>query len=167
VILRAEVQRKDDLAVLVQLASATEADAPVERLRPAIAQDAAGEQLGRSIGAHEVGDEADRLAAVPATLMPLVDQQLPQELRPDDPRWLGSDVPAEHDESDGLIVRVDRPIPGLALRDLQGVPEGSGHGADESRLGLANAESEDRMAILVGDLARYNGAHAHRLLESR
>ena len=102
-------------------------------------------------------------AAVSATLVPLVDEQLPQEPRPDDPRWLGSDVPAEQDETDWLIVRVDSPMPGFALRDLLGVLEGSDHRSDEPLLGRRDADGEDRTPILVGDLAKRNDAHATRV----
>jgi hypothetical protein len=113
--------------------------------------------------AHDARGKPDRVAAVATTLVSLIDQQLPEEPWPDDPRRLGSDVPAEHEESDRLLVRIDRPVPGLALRDVAGVSERPGHHTDEALLARFYPQSQNRLPILVRDLAERDGAHAGRL----
>lgn len=82
-----KVQGDHDLAFLVLLAGRNEADEAVERLGAAFGDDVAGQELRRSLSTRDVGDEPYRFTAVPATLMSLVDQQLPEEPRPDDSWW--------------------------------------------------------------------------------
>src|SRR5581483_1429928 len=81
-----EREAHDDFAVLVDITGRHEPEPLVEPGRAAGQRDVAGQQLGRAFGAHELHDLPNDLGAVPAALVPLVDEQLPQEPRPDDHR---------------------------------------------------------------------------------
>ena len=58
-----------------------------------------------------------------------------------------------------MIIRIDRPIPGLAFGDLLGKRESSGHRADEPLLSWRYADCEHLLSILVVDLSKRDGAH--------
>ena len=56
----------------------------VEPGGPAVLRYIAGQQLRRALGPHQLRDLADDRRAVAAALVPLVDEELPQEPWPDD-----------------------------------------------------------------------------------
>jgi hypothetical protein len=62
-----------------------------------------------------------------------------------------------------MLVRVDNPVPGLAFQDVADVSERAGHRTDEALLARFYPESQNRLPILVRDLAERDGAHAGRL----
>jgi hypothetical protein len=93
-------------------------------------------------------------------LVSLVDQQLPQEPRTDDPRRLRRHVPAEHHEPDRCIVRVDRAIPRVALGYLLCIAERLGHCPDEAPLRRRDLERDHLVAIRICDRAEADAGGA-------
>src|SRR5262249_55515046 len=104
-----EIEHEDGLAVLVVLAGARESHATPESFWTGLSRNTAREEFLCSVRACDLRDESDRLAPDALALALLVDEQLPQEPGPDDPRRVGGDVPTQHDETDRLIVGVDGP----------------------------------------------------------
>src|SRR5262245_48196930 len=131
---RSELQRQDDLAALVEVSCRPEPEVPVEGLRSSGARNAARQQLGRPVLADDLCDQPHNLTAVAAALLSLVDEQRPEEPRPDDPGWLRNDVPAEHHEPDRLVADVGRSIPTVALGSLSRVGERTRDRPDKPRL---------------------------------
>ena len=134
----------------------------IEGLRTLVRWDAAREQLHGAVGGDHFSDQPYGLATVPAPLVSFVDEQLSQAPRPDDSRRPGGDVPAQHHEADGLVVRVDRSIPGLRLRNLVGVSQRTRHCSDEPLLCGRNAEREDGLDVVPAYFAKSCFAHQNR-----
>lgn len=105
------------LALRVEVAGLDEAEALVETAGAIVPHPVAGEQLGRPLGADEPGDLVDNRSTDAAALMPLINEELPQEPRADDVRRIRRHVPAEHDEADRLAIEVHRAIPRVACGD--------------------------------------------------
>src|SRR5688500_17113316 len=91
---------QDDLSVRVEFSCRNESEPGVEAGRAPLAGHMAGEQLGGALAAHQFHDLSHDLPAVALALMPVVDEQLPEEPRAVDLGRLRLDVPAQHDEPD-------------------------------------------------------------------
>ena len=68
-----------------------------------------------ALAAHQLHDLSHHLPAVAHALMPVVDEQFPQEPWADDLGRLRFDVPAQHDEPDRPFAGVDRSEPRVRL----------------------------------------------------
>src|SRR5262249_8631902 len=91
---------------------------------------------------------------------------LPQEPGPDDPRRVGGDVPAQHDEADGLVVGVDGPVPGLRLGNLICISQCIRHRSDEPLLCGPNTECEDGLEVGLAYLANGDVAQGARRIRT-
>jgi hypothetical protein len=108
----------DDLVVHIQVAARHETKSFVESGWSGVTKHNARKQSCCALGPHQLGHLADDLGTVSAPLVTLVNEQLPQEPRPDDLRWLRLAIPTDHDEPDGLVARIDGPVSRLGLRIL-------------------------------------------------
>src|SRR5207248_672697 len=88
----------NDLATFIGLAGRHEPEPLVEPSRPIVPRYETGQQFRGALSPHQPRDLPDDRRAVAAALVPLVDQQLPQEPRPNDLRRLRLAVPADHHE---------------------------------------------------------------------
>src|SRR5215472_2836672 len=107
--------------MIVDFTRRLEPEPAVEAGWPAVAEHVAGQQLPGALGPHKVRDQPDDRSAISSALVLLVDDQLPQEPRPDYLRRIRLRVPADHDESDQvgrLAPGIDRAVPRLALREF-------------------------------------------------
>jgi len=154
-----EIEHEDRLAIFVVVAGRGEPHVTPERLRAVLARYTAREEPFGTICACDLRDEPDRLAAEALALVPLVHDQLPEEPGPDDPRRVRDGVPAQHDESDGLVICVHRSVPRLRLRDFVGVSQGARHCSDELLLLGGNTERKDGISIARRYLAKGHAAH--------
>jgi hypothetical protein len=106
------------------------------------------------VSAHEIGDKPHGLPPVSEPLVPLIDDQLPQEPWPDDPRWVRSDIPAQHHEPDRLVTRIDGAIPRVSFRDLGGILQGARDGTHEPLLRGADFKVDHHGTVCSGDFAQ-------------
>jgi hypothetical protein len=85
-------------------------------------------------------------------LEPTVDQQPPKVVGADVLGVVDRDAITDHHETDGLVVGVDRPIPGLRIGMLRGLGQGLRDAGDVVALLLGDNECLDGGAVVVGDL---------------
>src|SRR5215467_13025231 len=165
---RREVQREDVLAPH-DPAGVGEAVAQVEPARRAGAVRAAGvEHVGAGPGPQVVHDRVERGGAVASALEPVVDEQLPQEVRADEVVVHRlRDVVADHRESDqraGLSV-VHRPWVGHSALLIAGLGEDLLHRVEVLVLAGAAAQAHDHGTVpRVHDVAQPDPGH-RRLLD--
>ena len=145
-------QARQDLAVVVDGSCRSEAELFVEPGWTAIAERVAGQEFGGTVTSHEFHDLTDDLVAVAAALVPVVDEQFPQEPRSDDPGRLRVDVPSHHDEADGLPLGINSPEPWVRLGDLRGLCQRADHRGHESLLLGCCSERLNRIDVVVGNL---------------
>src|SRR5512132_1812675 len=127
------------------LALADEPGALVERDGAAVALARAGPHRVRAVGAEVLGDQIDRSRAIAMALEPLIDQELPQEMR-DVGRV--ADLIAQHDEADQRLAVVQTELDRAAVWLLLSLQERVRDGVDELELRGRNSERLERGSVL-------------------
>lgn len=98
-----QVKSREYLAV-VDFSGRNESKSCIEAVGATFPRRIAGEQLGRSLCADQSYYFLHDRLAIAAALMPVIDEQLPQEPRSDELWRLRLHVPAQHDEPDRPLV---------------------------------------------------------------